>query len=53
MELKLTEQLPSNTAIDVLASALIALPGGEAALEAAIAAAEAVEVDATETEAAE
>jgi len=37
----------------VLASALIALPGGEAALEAAIAAAEAVEVDATETEAAE
>jgi hypothetical protein len=28
MEQKLTEQLPSNTAIDVLASALIALPGG-------------------------
>ena len=40
MELKLTEQLPSNTAIDALASALIALPGGEVALTAAIAAAQ-------------
>jgi len=38
MELKLTEQLASDTAVNVLASALIALPGGEAALEAAIAA---------------
>lgn len=40
MELKLTEQLDSNTAVDVLASALIALSGGEDALVAAIAAAE-------------
>ena len=37
MELKLTEQLPSNTAIDALASALIALPGGAEALADAIA----------------
>jgi hypothetical protein len=37
MERKLTEQLPSNTAIDVLASALVALPGGEDALLAALA----------------
>ena len=37
MEQKLTEQLPSNTAIDVLASALIALPGGAEALADAIA----------------
>jgi len=46
MELKLTEQLASDTAVNVLASALIALPGGEAALEAAIAAAEAAEAEA-------
>ena len=38
MESKLTEQLASNDAIDVIASALIALPGGEDALTAAIAA---------------
>ena len=36
MEQKLTEQLASNHAIDVLASALISLPGGADALEAAI-----------------
>lgn len=41
METKLTEQLASNNAIDVIASALIALPGGEDALNAAIAAHEA------------
>ena len=38
MEAKLTEQLASNDAIDAIASALIALPGGEDALAAAIAA---------------
>lgn len=38
MQNKLTEQLASNDAIDVLASALIAM-GGADALEAAIAAA--------------
>jgi len=38
MENKLTETLASNDAIDVLASALIALPGGADALDAAIAA---------------
>lgn len=38
METKLTEQLASNNAIDVIASALIALPGGEDALAAAVAA---------------
>ncbi len=37
MENKLTETLASNDAIDALASALIALPGGEDALDAAIA----------------
>ena len=37
METKLTEQLASNDAIDVIASALIALPGGAEALEAAVA----------------
>jgi len=42
MEQKLTEQLPSNTAIDVLASALIALPGGAKALADAIAGIETV-----------
>lgn len=36
METKLTEQLASNDAIDVIASALIALPGGADALEAAV-----------------
>lgn len=40
METKLTEQLASNDAIDVIASALIALPGGADALEAAVAALE-------------
>ena len=42
MEQKLTEQLPSNIAIDVLASALIALPGGAEALADAIAGIETV-----------
>ena len=37
MESKLTEQLASNDAIDAIASALIALPGGEDALAAAVA----------------
>lgn len=37
MKLKLTEQLASNSAVNALAAALIALPGGKAALEAAIA----------------
>jgi hypothetical protein len=45
MEQKLTEQLPSNTAIDVLASALIALPGGEDAVLAAIAAVETAQTE--------
>lgn len=36
MDVKLTEQLASNDAINVLASALIALPGGADALDAAI-----------------
>lgn len=49
METKLTEQLASNDAIDVIASALIALPGGEGALSAAVAALEAQqELEATE-----
>lgn len=49
METKLTEQLASNDAIDVIASALIALPGGEDALTAAVAAHEAKkQLEATE-----
>ena len=35
MEKKLTEQFASNEAIDILASAIIALPGGFDALESA------------------
>jgi len=40
METKLTEQLASNDAIDVIAEALKNLPGGVQALEAAITAVE-------------
>jgi hypothetical protein len=47
MENKLTETLASNDAIDVLASALIALPGGADALDAAIAAYETPGEDST------
>lgn len=36
MEEKLTEQLASNDAINVLATALVALPGGKDALDEAI-----------------
>ncbi len=38
METKLTEQFASNDAIDVVASALMLLPGGAEALESAVAA---------------
>lgn len=43
MDKRLTEQAGQVQALDILASALIALPGGEDALEAAIAAATADE----------
>lgn len=36
MEKKLTEQFGSTEAIDILASAIIALPGGFDALESAV-----------------
>lgn len=36
MDIKLTEQLASNDAIDVIAQAIMLLPGGEDALDDAI-----------------
>lgn len=49
MEKKLTEQFGSTEAIDILASAIIALPGGFDALESAVEA-RLVEVDENEEE---